>query len=698
MSRLTAVSFASKAAQSRSRAASVTRMVDHKVENSIRYTAQITGGQEKQAYLRGKQILQTLSNLPDFGQLNQSIAALQTKGMDDFLVVMKTRSACDHFAEMAPIININNIKFLAQVGEPDNFEFGARRVKVIIYDAPLSVSDESIILHLKPFGEAIGNAVYWELYEPPFSHIQSGTRFVYMRNILKEGIPPVMVINKNKIRFRHPDQVKELRERDRMRDERERSVAQGTEEQPNPESETQKTPVRTQRGDEISTENSQLLNGARSRDRQYTEPSGLRRQADPFDDPDHVVNKNDGDVMGATNLDQQWDYSGEYPVRFGETHYEMDGNIPQGHALSDSSYEKITRNRRKSGITRDHASYDRRLPNVRLSETDSNWPTLQQAHSHLTTRVHTENRFDFFSHQFESEGPRHPKSVTDKHMGQKETESKSRQKKKAQRKKKARSSKIGNALDESSSDDDAGNPHPRGTAPISGSPRAPEVVSKTSAGDGSTDAFEGSKTATPPYIFITNDDGSITIEHVESPSPQINPEPEIDQVTSPETTEANIIPPSDTLIPPDMPESRQTLYGSDDEIVRNLMEFPDDDDSEMATDQSSSEEPETGSDVIEPNQLVDGSAEQGPSELSQVLMAAAMEPTGHGNDVIAPNPKHLCDKSNVTSLVAHFNQGNPATSKRKVISPEQKSGTEQNQRKFMKTAPSKNAESDAELF
>ena len=211
-----AASWAQKAAFNSGRAKSFIRKVEHKVENAIRYVAE--SGETERPFLRGKSILDILMTTPGFNQLSDNITTLQSSATDSFLIVTRTPATMEHLLKIVPSIVVNNIKFTAEIGASDIFEFKPRNLKVMIYDAPLSTKDEILVNRLKSYGDVIDDKIYWEMYAPPFAHIQTGNRFVFMKNVgPREGLPLSLNISSNKIKLRHPGQIRDPEARAKLR-------------------------------------------------------------------------------------------------------------------------------------------------------------------------------------------------------------------------------------------------------------------------------------------------------------------------------------------------------------------------------------------------------------------------------------------------------------------------------------------------
>lgn len=183
--------------------------LEPKEENSIRYYADPPRSDTKRPYLRGKQILENFKKIRVFQTILHSIALLQANGTESFLVIMKTKNSCDRLIEIVPEITINDVLFRAEEARTDVFGDKPPPTKIMIYDAPVTVPDEDILSILEPFGELPGKMT-WEVYAPPYKHIQTGNRFLYMRNIIyTDGLPPIMKIGEHRVKFHHSGQERD---------------------------------------------------------------------------------------------------------------------------------------------------------------------------------------------------------------------------------------------------------------------------------------------------------------------------------------------------------------------------------------------------------------------------------------------------------------------------------------------------------
>jgi hypothetical protein len=220
-----AQTYAMKASSTRSTNGSFTRKVEYKVENAVRYIATIGAEETERPFLKGKEVLDQLSKQPEFSKILNSVLTLQTSGTDNFLIVTKSQNECRRLVSSVSHVMIKGVKFQAEPGATDVFEYKPRNLKVMIYDAPLTTTDESIISRLKSYGDIIDNKVYWEMYAPPFTHVQTGSRFVFMRNVApKEGLPTSINISNNRIKIRHSGQVRDPAKRAEMRSQYQRGI------------------------------------------------------------------------------------------------------------------------------------------------------------------------------------------------------------------------------------------------------------------------------------------------------------------------------------------------------------------------------------------------------------------------------------------------------------------------------------------
>lgn len=182
---------------------------EHKPEHAIKYWADALGPSSTRPFLRGELIMEKLVKIKDFNKIRHSIDALQAKGTDTFVVSLKTRAACDKFADLLPQIIIDNVTFKADVGGDDVFQFTRNHIRILIRDAPLDMSHEKILEHLRTLGDVIGDSITWELYRK-HKHVKTGTRIAHMRNSLPaDGLPKYITIDKNEIRLWHSGQKKD---------------------------------------------------------------------------------------------------------------------------------------------------------------------------------------------------------------------------------------------------------------------------------------------------------------------------------------------------------------------------------------------------------------------------------------------------------------------------------------------------------
>ena len=112
-----------------------------------------------------------------------------------------------------PSVTLEGKSFIGRLADPDSYTYRPKRVKVFLYGAPPTMSDEVLKARLSSFGD-LESEIQPDHYDPPWNLVQNGNRFVYFKNIFSSaGLPPVLWVNSIRLKIRHRGQERKYEER-----------------------------------------------------------------------------------------------------------------------------------------------------------------------------------------------------------------------------------------------------------------------------------------------------------------------------------------------------------------------------------------------------------------------------------------------------------------------------------------------------
>ena len=177
-----------------------------KVEFGLVYEADIPENElQNRRFPDGNQILnemRVIFKLPP-SVISGMIPLLNVRGMDSFVMTCTDQATMEEALRKMPSVMVDGKLFLGRLADPDCYTYKPKRVKVFIYGAPPTMSEEAIISKLSTFGD-LESGIDFDFYEPPWERVAHGNRYTFFKNIFSSaGLPPVIWVSGIRLKLRH---------------------------------------------------------------------------------------------------------------------------------------------------------------------------------------------------------------------------------------------------------------------------------------------------------------------------------------------------------------------------------------------------------------------------------------------------------------------------------------------------------------